>query len=1033
MHCTCTIYYSYTGDGCVQLMYLYATLGSSQKNWTNTHDFDTAYVLYIKELYTFLSQSHTSQPQHWAYLPRCEFVQLAMIRNEEIRRGGPEEEMVRLAQQGKIETIMSFKTSIELSTLLFPSLVVLPPPPSRRVILIEGAPGGGKSTLALHICHKWSQDSVFMARFDIVVLAYLRDLEVQNAKTLADILPADTKIFYKMIASKIQATCGKNVLFIFDGWDEFPPKLQEKSLVATIIRAPQKLFLHQSTVLITTRPVASGNLLHIADQRVEILGFTPQQIREYIEKTLNGDSTRIQKLVQHLDEHPVIEGYCYIPLHSAILVHIYLTMKEVLPTTLHELFCDLVLCCIVRELETHTLDRNAEIEISSLDDLPNVIKSQLSDLCVLAYNGVMHEEVVFYRRHLQALHLPSNLPSLGLLQAVEGLACFSKSLSYNFLHLSVQELLAAYKISQLNPSEQVDVFKNLVGSSRFQPVLHSFCGFTKLENPAIQDYISTYLQENSRVDNLLPFLHCFFETQKRTLCQLVDHKFRKLTFNSGDLSPADHLVVGYFITSLLSTSADEPYDVKLDLHDVNDHCLKLLISELVKYQKPVTSTVSAKLALTSFLMIGVDHLALLFKQLSISELSIRNDLQQLSYNDNSMLLAIEIQKTNCYPSKLQLFNHRLHYTASEEAEHIFLSLRHNTTLDYLDLSNARIAAGINTAHALAEMLQVNKKLKYLNLSNNTSFSGTEAQYIFTSLQHNTTLVHLNLAKIGIEGTVETITALNEMLRRNKTLTYLNLSHNQLACNIFLGLQLNRTLVHLSLQNTGITVTNRRTGEVLTRMLQLNKALVHLNLSSNSLSDIGTQCIFNGLQHNKTLVHLNLKNTGIGTVMRTAEALTKMLQLNKALMHLNLSYNSISDIGAQGIFKGLQYNDTLVQLKLRRTKISDEGAVYIAQLLYTNCSLQTLDISGNQIRHKELTRIAMSLKSNANLIRVDITDCYDTLPTETIEAIHRIRQQNGLHCITFVTSAGMNTSSRDEHQVDTSYLEESQPGARSCYF
>ena len=202
------------------MLYLYATLGSSQEIWTNTHDFDslTAYVLYIKELYTFLSQSHTSQSQHWTHLPRCEFVQLAMISNKRIRRGGPEEEMVRLAQQGKIETIMSFKTSIELGTLFFPPLVVLPPPPSRRLILIEGAPGGGKSTLALHICYKWSQDSVFMARFDMVVLAYLRDQEVQNAKTLADILPADTKILYKMIASKIQATCGKMCfLFLMDG------------------------------------------------------------------------------------------------------------------------------------------------------------------------------------------------------------------------------------------------------------------------------------------------------------------------------------------------------------------------------------------------------------------------------------------------------------------------------------------------------------------------------------------------------------------------------------------------------------------------------------------------------------------------------------------------------------------------------------------------------------------------------------------------------------------------------------------------
>ena len=106
----------------------------------------------------------------------------------------------------------------------------------------------------------------------------------------------------------------------------------DKSIVSTIIRQPHKLSLHQSTVLITSRPVASGNLLHIADRRVEILGFTQHQIREYIEKALDENSTHIQKLVQHLEEHPVIEGYCYIPRPSLSNTGAYIFDNERLPT-----------------------------------------------------------------------------------------------------------------------------------------------------------------------------------------------------------------------------------------------------------------------------------------------------------------------------------------------------------------------------------------------------------------------------------------------------------------------------------------------------------------------------------------------------------------------------------------------------------------------------------------------------------------------------------------------------------------------------
>ena len=163
---------------------------------------------------------------------------------------------------------------------------------------------------------------------------------IQNASALADILPAPGSIMFGLsqsqnVASKILSSYGKGVLFIFDGWDEFPPNLMNNSLVSTIIQQPEKLSLHRSTVLITSRPVASANLLKIVDRRVEILGFTQNQIRDYVKKALNGNSVHIHKIIQHLEEHPVIEGYCYIPLHSAILVHIFLTMNEVLPTTLH--------------------------------------------------------------------------------------------------------------------------------------------------------------------------------------------------------------------------------------------------------------------------------------------------------------------------------------------------------------------------------------------------------------------------------------------------------------------------------------------------------------------------------------------------------------------------------------------------------------------------------------------------------------------------------------------------------------------------
>ena len=740
-----------------------------------------SYASYLRELYSSKSNSHTSQ--HWTHLPRCEFIQLAMIGSGELRRGDREEEMVRLAQQGKIETIMSYKQSTDLNNLFLPPvpqkqpLVVLPPPPPHpRVLLIEGAPGGGKSTLALRICHQWAQHASFLDKFDIVVLAYLRDQAIQKATTLADILPARTLEMSQKVAFQMEHSDGANVLFVFDGWDEFPHDLQEKSIVSKIIRQPWELSLHQSTVLITSRPVSSGNLLHIADRRVEILGFTQHQIREYIEKALDGNSTHIQKLVQHLEEHPVIEGYCYVPLHVAILVHVFLTMKGALPTTLHELFCKLVLCCIVRELKTHESESDIS-EVCSLDDLPDDLKSKLSDLCVLSYEGVMQNKVVFYRNDLRKFNLPANLPSLGLLQAVEGLTLLSKSLSYNFLHLSVQELLAAYHISHFDSSKQRVVFERMFGSSRFQAVLHYYSGFTKLANPAIQDFVSTYARQKSKIEDLLPLLHCFYEAQEPSLCKLV---FTRECIELFPLKfPVDYLAVGYYVTSLLSVPSSDTSNILLKITGIDKHRLKLLLLELSKC--------------------------------SIGEGCER----RLDLNLSS---SLKFYDSGAYC--------------------VFQTFQHNTSLVYLNLSNTGLVATEDTAQALTTMLQVNKTLTHLDLSNNRDFSDSGAYCVFQGLQHNTSLVHLNLSNTGLVVTEDTAQALTTMLQVNKTLTHLDLSNNWNyfdsgadCVHIFKSFQQNTTLVHLNLSRIRLVATEN-TAQSLTTMLHINKTIKHLDLSLN---------------------------------------------------------------------------------------------------------------------------------------------------------------------------------------------------------
>ena len=90
----------------------------------------------------------------------------------------------------------------------------------------------------------------------------------------------------------------------------------------------------------------------------------------------------------------------------------------------------------------------------------------------------------------------------GLLQGVE---CFAASgsgmpsYSYNFLHLSIQELLAAiHMTTQLEPSEQVAQFKKLFGQARFSAVFQFYTAKTKLQTPRMDEIVIQIVQSACR-------------------------------------------------------------------------------------------------------------------------------------------------------------------------------------------------------------------------------------------------------------------------------------------------------------------------------------------------------------------------------------------------------------------------------------------------------------------------------------------------------------------------------------------------------
>ena len=532
------------------------------------------------------------------------------------------DELIRHRVKGEIEPLMARKVPVDMDSIFDEGIFRNFHPP--LVILVEGAFGSGKTTLAYHYYQKWADGNLGM--FDLVVLVHLRHPAVHSAGfnfTLHQLLllASDGEEGIDDIVTNIVQCIkdGLKFLLILDGWDEGPACLRappdpkhptDNSYLGKLLRSVSS----NTTILITSRPDSSIDLHKRPNvKRIEILGFTKESIHEYFREALSTQlsSTILEdecrKIKYHLANNPAIESSCYIPLNAAILTLLYLQRDRTLPTTHFEMFRELLLCFIAREVNTRQPKRTLGT-ISSLDDLPRDLKKQLKHISILAYEGVMNNKIVFTQYELPSIlprsswdmilnflsqilptvatHAQQDLPAMGVLQRVQWAGTSSKTISYNFVHLSIQEILAAFRISQMGYFEQVSVFKTLLSQPRFAAVLQFYAGFTKLTNRVVRNIItgSDFTDYESSKLSLLNYVRCFYEAQinDQSLYSKIFPRLNGiLRLSSVTLSPLDCMSVGYFLALVCRNSRK----LRVDFYDcgINDHSFGLMMGELSKH------------------------------------------------------------------------------------------------------------------------------------------------------------------------------------------------------------------------------------------------------------------------------------------------------------------------------------------------------------------------------------------------------------------------------------------------------------------
>ena len=191
-------------------------------------------------------------------------------------------------------------------------------------------------------------------------------------------------------------------------------------------------------------------------------------------------------------------------------------------------------------------------------------------------------KVVFPQEELVHLKLLLDLPALGALQIVSSFGRLGQNSYRYFIYLSIQELLAAYHISQLGEDEQVKVFEDLLDEPRFSPVLQFYAAFTRFANQGVRDVV-TGIDFTDKKHILLTIMRCCFEAeiQDELLYQKIIPRLNGGLWISGvALTPFDCMSIGYFLAFVLR--AGELRSVGLRGCSIDDRSLALLLLELCR-------------------------------------------------------------------------------------------------------------------------------------------------------------------------------------------------------------------------------------------------------------------------------------------------------------------------------------------------------------------------------------------------------------------------------------------------------------------
>ena len=356
-----------------------------------------------------------------------------------------------------------------------------------KTTLIEGAPGIGKTAVAREIASRWAQNKM-LPKIELILLVYLNKTDMNKITNFEELMQVcyEEKDAASSCADYFFDSQGKNLMIIFDGYDVMATENQQKDNTF-LIKLLKRQSLPECHLVVTSRPYITAHLHKYCNCRVEIMGFTKNDRVSYFKENLL--DKEFQMVTKFLQKHPIIDSFCYIPLH--LINFLSLVKYDIeLPKTQTELTGSTIRLTIARNKRKSTYE-SEKLSISVLQD--KEIDKIIASVAGLAYKMLEKEQFVFSEDEMKTAgtNIEDN-DSYGLLKAVQlnDVENVQRKKVYSFVHFSVQEYLAAYHLSKMYSIAQSFALNHKFWDGRYFGVWRMYAGLTKGDSFPFKAFLS---------------------------------------------------------------------------------------------------------------------------------------------------------------------------------------------------------------------------------------------------------------------------------------------------------------------------------------------------------------------------------------------------------------------------------------------------------------------------------------------------------------------------------------------------------------